>query len=139
MGLCLLYILADIPINIDSIVPCVVIRFFEMGTVLTALEFVVGFVTLKVTKVRLWDYSKVWGNIMGLICPKFYLAWGALGTAYVFFLHGPIKSATSGAASILLRMRFTVNSPSLLRRSSWGTTPPRPSRNRWCRRSTACR
>lgn len=97
MGLCLLYILADIPINIDSIVLCIVIRFFEMGTVLTALEFIVGFVTLKATKVRLWDYSKIWGNIMGLVCPKFYLAWGALGTAYVFFLHDLIKSATEAA------------------------------------------
>lgn len=98
MGLCLLYILANIPIGVENTVLLVVIRFFEMGTVLTALEFVVGFVTLKVTKVRLWDYSKVWGNIMGLVCPKFYLAWGALGTAYVFFLHEPIKAAVADAS-----------------------------------------
>lgn len=107
MGLCLLYILADIPINTQSTVLLVVIRFFEMGTVLTALEFVVGFVSLKVTKVRLWDYSKVWGNIMGLVCPKFYLAWGALGTAYVFLLHSPIKIAV-GNASVKIGFIFAV-------------------------------
>lgn len=93
MGLCLLYILANIQLDVGSPVLNVVLRFFEMAAAMTALEFAVGLFTLKVTKVRLWDYSNSWGNVMGLICPKFFLAWGVLGTAYVYFLHPHISVA----------------------------------------------
>ena len=42
--------------------------------------------------VRLWDYSKQWGNIQGLICPKF--RWRAiLGAAYYFLIHPRILHA----------------------------------------------
>ena len=38
-------------------------------------------------KVRLWDYSNQWGNIQGVICPKFSLAWAALVAVYYFAVH----------------------------------------------------
>ena len=48
---------------------------------------------LKGFHVRLWDYSKQWGNIQGLICPKFSLAWALLGAAYYFLIHPRILHA----------------------------------------------
>ena len=38
-------------------------------------------------KVRLWDYRGQWGNIQGLICPKFSLVWALLVAVYYFAIH----------------------------------------------------
>ena len=62
---------------------------------MTLIEFLGGLFLLKVMNMRLWDYRNEPGNIMGIICPKFTLIWGALGAAYFLFLHdwaivGPI-------------------------------------------------
>lgn len=58
-----------------------------MSAAMTAIEYVVGVISLKVTSVRLWDYSSEWGNIQGIICPKFSLAWTVLGVIYYFLIH----------------------------------------------------
>jgi uncharacterized membrane protein len=36
---------------------------------LTLLEYIAGLFLLKVANIRLWDYSMMWGNVNGLICP----------------------------------------------------------------------
>ena len=36
---------------------------------------------------KLWDYSKRWGNIDGIICPLFSVIWGAVGAAYYYLVH----------------------------------------------------
>ena len=48
---------------------------------------------MKRTKVRLWDYSSEWGNIQGVICPKFSLAWAVLGIIYFYLVHPHILAA----------------------------------------------
>ena len=40
---------------------------------MTATEYIAGVLSLRVMKVRLWDYSNNFGNIQGIICPKFSL------------------------------------------------------------------
>ena len=45
------------------------------GCIVTALEFVWGYVLNIVLQLNLWDYSNMWGNFMGQICPLFSLAW----------------------------------------------------------------
>ena len=35
---------------------------------------------------RLWDYSRRWGNVNGLICPLFSAIWAVMGAAYYFFV-----------------------------------------------------
>ena len=42
---------------------------------------------LKYLKVRLWDYSDLWGNIQGIICPLFSFFWAVLGAMYYFLIH----------------------------------------------------
>ncbi len=51
---------------------------------MTAIEFVAGFVSLKYYHNRLWDYSDVPGNIMGIVCPIFSLAWGVCAAIFYF-------------------------------------------------------
>ena len=44
-------------------------------------------------KRQLWDYSNLWGNIQGIICPLFSFFWAALGAAYYFLVHPYILNA----------------------------------------------
>lgn len=60
---------------------------------MTVIEYIAGILCIKVAKVRLWDYSNSWGNIQGIICPAFSLAWGVLGAAYYFLVHPYIQDA----------------------------------------------
>ncbi len=63
------------------------VLFLIMASVITAVEYIVGMVCLKITKVRLWDYSNHIGNIQGVICPLYSFYWWALGALYYFLLH----------------------------------------------------
>ena len=64
-----------------------------MAVAMTVLEFLAGLLVLKVSHLRLWDYSHEWGNIMGLICPKFSLIWAACSAGYYFLVHPYILDA----------------------------------------------
>ena len=67
--------------------------FAVMALCMTAIEYIAGVLSLRVAKVRLWDYSGEWGNLNGLICPKFSLAWALLGGGYYFLVHPYILDA----------------------------------------------
>lgn len=58
-----------------------------IGFIMTAIEFIGGLFLLKVLNMRLWDYRKRWGNIMGIICPLFSFIWTAIGAGYYLFIH----------------------------------------------------
>lgn len=70
-----------------------VVLFASMAVCMTVIEYIAGILSLKITKVRLWDYTNEWGNIQGIICPKFSLAWAILGALYYFFIHPHILGA----------------------------------------------
>lgn len=93
-GLCILYLLAAFgdSCGIDSIGGRIAL-FAGMAASMTAIEYIAGAVSMRVIKVRLWDYSKEWGNLDGLICPKFSLLWAAVSAAYYFCVHPYILDA----------------------------------------------
>lgn len=90
-GLCVLFLLA----MLEGALPWMnkLVMFLFMAVAMTAIEYVAGLWCLKRTKVRLWDYSNQWGNIQGIICPKFSLYWGILGALYYFLIHPRILGA----------------------------------------------
>lgn len=94
-GLCLLYLIASLErfSLFESQFWNTLVLFLIMAVSMTAVEYIAGIISLKVTKVRLWDYSKEWGNIQGIICPKFSLAWALLGAVYYFLIHPYILDA----------------------------------------------
>ncbi len=94
-GLCILYSIAQLEAYslVANPVWNRVLLFLFMAIAMTAIEYIAGIVSLKVTKVRLWDYFKEWGNIQGIICPKFSLVWAALGALYYFLIHPHILDA----------------------------------------------
>ncbi len=88
-GLCLLYLIASLEdFNlIQNPVLNKIALFSAMALCMTVIEYIAGIVMLKTTNVRLWDYTNEWGNIQGIICPKFSLIWALLGAAYYFLVH----------------------------------------------------
>lgn len=89
VGLCVLYILASLEQYslISSPFWNKVLLFFAMAVGMTLIEYLAGLLCLNYWKVRLWDYSGLWGNIQGIICPIFSLAWAVLGAVYYFLIH----------------------------------------------------
>lgn len=94
-GLCLLYLIASHE-NIGLIENPFwnkILLFIIMAVCMTVLEYIAGVLSLKITNVRLWDYSNEWGNIQGIICPKFSFIWAVLGALYYFLIHPYILGA----------------------------------------------
>lgn len=94
-GLCVLYLIAGFEKYefIKSPILNKAVLFCAMAVCMTAIELIAGMWCLKVTKVRLWDYSNEWGNFQGVICPKFSLIWAVFGAAYYFLVHPHIINA----------------------------------------------
>lgn len=57
-----------------------------MGCSLVLLEFVAGLIFVRGFKVRLWDYSNIKGNILGIVCPLFDIIWFAVAIIYYYGL-----------------------------------------------------
>ena len=94
-GLCSLYLLSFLE-SADLIRDPVwnrIALFAVMALAMTGIEYAAGLLALRVAKVRLWDYTDQWGNIQGIICPKFSLAWALLGALYYFMIHPRILHA----------------------------------------------
>lgn len=51
------------------------------------LEFIAGLIFVKGFKVRLWDYTNMKGNILGIICPVFSLMWFMIAVIYYYALN----------------------------------------------------
>ncbi len=94
-GLCIMYLIAKLETwnLMSSPVWNKIVLFFVMAVCMTGIEYIAGIITLKIGKVRLWDYTKEWGNIQGIICPKFSLIWALLGAVYYFLIHPHILDA----------------------------------------------
>lgn len=88
-GLCFLYLIASVEKYNLLTNPFwnKVVLFVIMAICMTVIEYIAGILSLKVAKVRLWDYSNEWGNIQGIICPKFSFFWAVLGAIYYFLFH----------------------------------------------------
>ena len=93
-GLCILYLLASLGERngVDTVGEKLLL-FAGMALSMTVIEYIAGIVSLKFMKIRLWDYSKQWGNIQGLICPAFSALWAAVSAVYYFCVHPYILDA----------------------------------------------
>ena len=72
-GLCTLYLLASLEKYevISNPIVNKIVLFVLMAIGMTLIEYIAGLFCLKYFKVMLWDYSDLWGNVQGLICPLF--------------------------------------------------------------------
>lgn len=70
-----------------------VIVILIMGVAMTLIEYIAGLIFIKGMHIRLWDYSKEWGNIDGIICPLFSFFWLLIGAAFYFIFKTPVAGA----------------------------------------------
>ena len=63
------------------------ILFILMACAITVIEYVAGLIFIKGMKIKLWDYSKNWLNIKGIICPQYSFYWMILSGLYYFLVH----------------------------------------------------
>lgn len=102
-SLCVLYLMAglenDIPIETDWLKKAVL--FIIMALCITVVEYIAGLIFIKHMKIKLWDYSNEWGNIDGIICPRFSFFWAVLSAAYYFGVHPYILDALGWLAENL--------------------------------------
>lgn len=73
---------------------------------LTLLEYITGLIFIKGMKIRLWDYSRRWGNLQGIICPLFSVLWGLIAAGFVYLLFDPLHAAAQWAAGSLWMIFF---------------------------------
>ena len=94
-GLCFLYPLALISDNygINDTLQGHLIFLLVVSGCMTLIEYVGGITLLRNANLRLWDYSKLWGNIEGVICPLFSFFWMVLGEIYYLLFHRHILVA----------------------------------------------
>lgn len=73
----------------------VLLIIIAMGLVMTFIEYIAGIVFIKHMKIKLWDYSKEWGNYQGIICPKFTVYWTLMSGLYYIFVQPHIVKLVS--------------------------------------------
>ena len=93
-GLCILFLLALLGErwNVNTAGGRILL-FAAMALSMTVIEYIAGIVSLKMLHVRLWDYSRRWGNIQGLVCPLFSFFWAVISAVYYFCVHPYILDA----------------------------------------------
>lgn len=106
-SLCALYLLSKIDVSfIKNIYVRNIVLFIIMAIVVTFIEYVAGEIFIKRMKIKLWDYEKEWGNIKGIICPKFSFFWAVLSVLYYFFLHPNILKSLEWLSAHLTFLFF---------------------------------
>ncbi len=66
-----------------------------MGVAMTVIEYIAGLIFIKGLRIRLWDYSKQWGNIQGIICPLYSLFWLVVAAIYYFLIDASVLAAVT--------------------------------------------
>lgn len=85
-----------------------IILFVAVGIAMTLVEFIAGIIFIRGLHIKLWDYSKLKGNIKGVICPLFSCIWAVIGLAYWFLLFPFINLAIDAFSLHLWGMTFVI-------------------------------
>jgi uncharacterized membrane protein len=94
-GLVVLYLLSLIhvkPIDAHPWLANVLLIVF-MAIAMTVVEYIAGRIFIVGMHIKLWDYSKEWKNIQGIICPKFSFYWAVISALYYYLLHPHVLRA----------------------------------------------
>lgn len=101
-SLATLFIFSWIPVDfISNPILQKLLLFALMALAITAMEYLAGIIFIKGMNIKLWDYSNEWGNIQGIICPRFSAFWLILSGLYYFIIHPKIIESLYWLASHL--------------------------------------
>lgn len=96
------------------------------GLAATAVEYLVHLAYDRALHVRFWDYSGLWGNLRGRVCPVFSIAWGVLIAALLppfQRLLTPLLAAVPLAVTFAMLLLFTADAVVSLRLLQVAGTP----------------
>lgn len=62
-------------------------RFIVFGLAITLMEYLAGFLSEKIFKMKLWDYSEKKFNLHGHVCLHFSIIWALLALVFLIFVH----------------------------------------------------
>lgn len=74
-----------VPIENDAVRKLVL--FVIMAIAITVFEYFTGLIFIVKLKIKLWDYSDNWGNVKGIICPRYTFFWMILSAVYYFLIN----------------------------------------------------
>lgn len=96
LGLLSLYLLSDLAsfFAVGGLLGSILLV-LAMTVAATAVEYLAGVFSKKVLHANLWDYSGEWGNLDGIICPRFSFFWLIICSTYFFLLHKPLNALIS--------------------------------------------
>jgi uncharacterized membrane protein len=93
-GLVAMYVLSQIDVSsIEDETVQRLVLFLLMAVAMTLIEYVAGTIFIRGMKVKLWDYTHEWGNVQGIICPRFSFYWAVLSAVYYFLVHPHVLSS----------------------------------------------
>lgn len=105
-GVVVLYGISNVPLGITNPATDIIVRILIIGVGMTVIEFIACLIFIKGMGIKLWDYSDRKGNIMGIICPIFSLAWLAVGSLYYFFLNPVLVNGINWISENLIYTYF---------------------------------
>ena len=62
-------------------------RIIIFGLAITIIEYLVGYISEKIFKLTLWDYSENKFNLHGRVCLHFSIFWTIFASSFVIFIH----------------------------------------------------
>ena len=74
------------------------------GVILTAIEYLTGYIFEKAFKLKLWDYSDSRFNLHGRVCLLFSLCWTALALIFVTVIHPAVLRYVQSIDDSFLRV-----------------------------------
>ncbi len=94
-GLAGLYGITLIPISTGYAWADAIIYIVIMTAAMILIEYIAGLIFIKGLKIKLWDYSKQWGNIQGIICPLFSFFWLVVSVIFYFVINPYVIDAVA--------------------------------------------
>ena len=88
-----LFLVSLLPIHTGKGWADALIIILIMGVAMTLIEYITGLIFIKGLRIRLWDYSKQWGNLQGIICPLYSLFWLMIAAVYYFVIDAKVIAA----------------------------------------------
>lgn len=88
-SLVILFLLSQIEtlVPVENMVLRKITLFIIMALAITAMEYFTGLIFIVKMNIKLWDYTNNFGNIKGIICPKYTFFWYILSALYYFLIN----------------------------------------------------
>lgn len=106
MGVVVLFLVSNIRLGIPNQFLTIIMKIIIIGISMTVIEFIIGIITTKIMKIKLWDYSNQKGNVMGIICPLYSFIWIIIGCLYYFFINPFLVDAIAFISENLIYSYF---------------------------------